>query len=148
MIEVSAEIDIVAAPADVAAVMFDPARERDWLPGITSVELLDPALVAGARVRHEARVMNREVRFTTEVETIHFPHLLVLRVLEGGVTGQVRYEIHRSGSGCRVRVRGAADPGGLLGRLPAGLVSAPARAMLDESLRRLKEAVEAGSPVA
>ena len=29
-------IQIAAAPADVAAVMFDPAREREWMTSVTS----------------------------------------------------------------------------------------------------------------
>ena len=82
-VDVTVEIDIGAAPADVAAVMFDPEREPQWMTAVTSVELIDKALAPGARVRRKASVLGRDVGWTTEVERVHFPHLLVLRVTEG-----------------------------------------------------------------
>jgi hypothetical protein len=67
-IEVSADIEIAAAPADVAAVMFDPARESEWLQAVKGVELIDSALAPGARVRHIASFMGKEISWTTTVE--------------------------------------------------------------------------------
>ena len=49
-IDVSAEIDITASPADIAGVMFDPNREPEWMKAVAGVELIDPALERGARV--------------------------------------------------------------------------------------------------
>ena len=47
-VDVSSEIDILAAPADIAAVMFDPEREPEWMSAVTKVELVERALAAGA----------------------------------------------------------------------------------------------------
>ena len=48
-IDVAADIEIAAAPADIAAVMFDPAREPEWIGTVTGVTVIDPALAVGAR---------------------------------------------------------------------------------------------------
>jgi hypothetical protein len=79
-VDIAVETEIAASPADVAAVMFDPQREPEWMSVITSVEILDPALQPGARVRHTASVMGKEFGWTTQVEAVHFPHVLSLRL--------------------------------------------------------------------
>jgi uncharacterized protein YndB with AHSA1/START domain len=103
-VDVTVEIDIGAAPADVAAVMFDPEREPQWMTAVTSVELIDKALAPGARVRRKASVLGKDVGWTTEVERVHFPHLLVLRVTEGPFTGTIKYEIQRGPGGSHVTI--------------------------------------------
>jgi carbon monoxide dehydrogenase subunit G len=141
-IDVAAEIEIAADPADIAAVMFDPARAADWVSAVTSVEVIDPALVRGARVRHRGRVLDRDVTWMTEVEAVHFPHVLALRLGGGPLEGTVRYEIQRSGGGSRVRVRSVGDPGPALAGVPALLMSGPLRSALQADLTRLKTLVE------
>ncbi len=137
-IEIAGEIDIEAAPADIAGVMFDPQREPEWIKVVTGVELIDPALQPGARVRRTGNVLGRSIDWTTEVERVAFPHVLALKVIDGPFRGTVRYEIQRSGSGSRVRVRnvGEAD-------IPAVLVTGPLEAALAADLERLKALVEA-----
>jgi hypothetical protein len=139
-IDVSAEIDIQAAPADIAGVMFDPQREPEWIEVITGVELIDPELAPGARVRRVASLFGQTLTWTTEVERVQFPHLLSLRVVEGPFHGTTRYDIQRSGAGSRVRVRHAGD----LGQwpVPAAAVSAPLKAAMDSDLAHLKAIVE------
>lgn len=140
-IEVNVETEIAAAPADIAAVMFDAAREPEWLSTVKSVEVIDPALQPGARVRHTSNVMGREIIWTSVVETVHFPHVLALRVDEGRVSGMLAFNIQRSDGGSRVRIqtRGeAAD----LGFLPVALIEGPIRSALTKDLARLKEIVE------
>ena len=94
-VDVSAEIDIAAAPADVAAVLFDPAREPEWMPAVKSVEVIDPALQPGARVKRTAAIMGRSLVWTTAVESVHFPHVLTLRVIEGPFTGVIAYNVKK-----------------------------------------------------
>jgi carbon monoxide dehydrogenase subunit G len=143
-INVSAEVDINAAPADIAAVMFDPAREGEWVSVVTGVEMLDKALKPGARVRHSANVAGQTVSVVTVVETVHFPHVLALRIAEGSVEGGIRFDIQRSGSGSRVRVRGTVEPGGALGFIPPSMIEGPATSMVQQDLTRLKAIVERG----
>ena len=141
-VDVAADIESAADPADIAAVMFDPARESEWMAAVTGVEILDPALVAGARVRHSGRVMSQDFTWMTVVETVHFPHVLSLRVSDGPLVGTMRYEIQRSGSGSRVRVRNVGEPGAALSFVPASMVAGPLRAAMAADLERLKSIVE------
>jgi uncharacterized membrane protein len=140
-IDVSAEIDIAAAPADVAGVMFDPAREPEWMKAVTGVEMVDPALEPGARVRRTGSFLGQTFGWTTEVEAVHFPHVLVLRIVDGPITGTVRYDIQRAATGSHVRVRGAGEAA-MLKFLPSAMVSGPVRSALGEDLARLKAIVE------
>jgi hypothetical protein len=140
MIDVVAEIDIAAAPADVAGVMFDAQREPEWIRAVKGVELVDPALVAGARVRRTGTFAGREFSWVTTVEAVHFPHVLALRLSEGPFTGTVRYDIQRAGAGSRVRIRNAGEAAGLA--FPAAMITGPMKAALDGDLQRLKVIVE------
>ena len=140
-VDVAVEIDIAAAPADVAGVMFDPQRDPEWIKAVTAVELIDPALEPGARVRRTGQFLGKEFGWTTEVETVHFPHLLTLRIVEGPFVGLVRYDIQRSGNGSRVRIRNVGEPGKQT-FLPAALVTGPLRSALSADLERLKAIVE------
>jgi hypothetical protein len=139
-IDVSAEIDIDAAPADIAGVMFDPQREPEWISVITGVELLDPELAPGARVRRTGSVLGRSVGWTTEVERVHFPHLLILKVVDAPFRASTRFEVQRSGTGSRVRVRGVGDADTL--PVPAAFVEGPLKSALAAGLARLKTLVE------
>ena len=141
-IDVSAEIEIAANPADIAAIMFDPAREKDWLQAVREVELIDPALAPGAKVRHRGTILGHDVSWLSEVEAVHFPHVLTLRISDGPFVGTVRYEIQRSSAGSRARVRSVGTPTALEG-LPAVLVEGPMRSAMAADLARLKALVEA-----
>ena len=143
-IDISAEIDIDAAPADVAAVMFDPQQEPQWVHVVTGVELIDAALKPGARVKRLGSFLGREFSWQTEVEAVHFPHVLTMRIAEGPFVGTVRYDIQRSEGGSRVRIRGAGEAASL--PVPAALVSGPIRAALTQDLQRLKKLVEEQKP--
>ena len=141
-VDVTVETEIAASPTDVAAVMFDPQREPEWMSAVQRVEVVDPALQPGARVRRTASFMGREVGWTTEVEAVHFPHVLRLRIAEGPFTGTVSYQIQRSaagGSAVRVRNEGEAST---LASLFSGLIESRLRAMMSDDLARLKSLVE------
>ena len=141
-LDLTADTEIAASPADIAAVMFDPAREPEWVSTVTAVEIVDPALQPGARVRRTGRVLGQEVSWTTTVDAVHFPHVLSLRVSDGPFSGVVSYGIQRSpgGSAVSIRVRGdAAGPAIIL----AEMIESPMRAALTADLERLKGLVEA-----
>jgi uncharacterized membrane protein len=141
MIDVSVETEIDAAPADVAAVMFDPEREPQWMSAVTGVELVDAALAPGARVTHRGRFLGQDLSWSTQVEAVHFPHVLQLRITEGPITGTVRYDIQRGATGSRVRIRNVGEPTAA-GFLPAALLAAPLKSALTADLERLKQLVE------
>lgn len=142
-VDVTVETEIAAAPADVAAVMFDPQRETEWIAAVKSVEIIDPALQPGARVKRTGSLMGAEFGWTTEVETVHFPHVLTLRITDGPFTGTVSYQIQRSATGSSVRVRNKGEST-KLGFLPASMIEGPMRSAMNADLARLKAVVEAG----
>lgn len=142
-VDVTVETEIGAAPADVAAVMFDPQREPEWMKAVTGVELIDAALAPGARVRRRASVLGKDVDWTTEVERVMFPHLLVLRVTDGPFTGTIKYEIQRSAGGSHVTIHNVGQPIGP-SFIPAAMIAAPMKTALTADLGRLKALVESG----
>jgi hypothetical protein len=140
-VDVSAEIEIAAAPADVAAVLFDPVREPEWMKVVKSVSVIDPALQPGARVRRTAMFMGHEIAWVTEVETVHFPHVLNLKVAEGPFVGTINYQIQRSAGGSHVRIRNRGESSAL-SFLPASIIETPLKASMEADLGRLKAIVE------
>ena len=140
-VDVTAETEIAASPADVAAVMFDPQREPEWMTAVKTVEIIDAALQPGARVRRSASFLGQEVGWTTEVEAVHFPHVLRLKIAEGPFTGTVSYQIQRGGIGSVVRVHNQGETS-KLGFLPSSLIEGPMRSAMNADLARLKAIVE------
>lgn len=140
-VDVTADTEIAAAPADVAAVMFDPQREPEWMSAVRKVEVIDAALQPGARVRRTASFMGRDIGWTTEVEAVHFPHLLRLRIADGPFTGVVTYQIQRSGGGSTVRIHNKGETT-KLGFLPSAVIEGSMRSALNADLARLKAIVE------
>ena len=140
-IDISAEVEIAASPADIAGVMFDPERDPDWVKAVAVVELMDPALEPGARVRRVGAFLGQQLEWTTQVEAVHFPHVLALRVIDGPFAGTVRYDIQRSAGGSRVRIRSVGDVTRPV-LAPAALIAGPMKAAMSADLERLKGLVE------
>ncbi len=142
--DVSEAVEIAAAPADIAAVMFDPAREPEWMTSVGLVEVVDNALRPGARVRHTGRLFGQPVTWTTTVEAVHFPHVLTLRVSDGPFTGIVNYQIQRSPGGSTARIQNRGDGGAIGGGAggDAAALEEPIREILRADLARLKTLVE------
>jgi hypothetical protein len=141
MIDIRAEIDIAASPATIAGVMFDPQRYPEWMKAVQRVEVLDPALAPGARVKHHGSFMGKAIDWTTQVETVHFPHVLVLNVIDGPVVGTIRIGIQRHGEGSRVQSH---STGKLKGMpfVPESMVAGPAKTAAQADLERLKALIE------
>ena len=119
--DIAQDIQIAAAPADVAAVMFDPARDTEWMTSVTSSHPRSAGITVGAQVERSSLVAGQPIPWSTEVAGFHFPHVLRLRIA-GGQTGAVHYEIQRAGTGSVARVRAASEVdlfGFDLGRLKA-----------------------------
>jgi hypothetical protein len=144
-VNVTAETEIAAEPTDVASVMFDPQREPEWIEAIKSVELIDAALQPGARVKRTGRFVGYEFGWMTVVETVHFPHRLVLRIVDAPISGTVTYDIQRSNGGSVVRIntQGQTTKWGFV---PASMIEGPMRKALLADLARLKQIVEGVRP--
>ena len=140
-VDVSVEIAINADPADIAAVMFNPHRDSEWMKAVRKSEPLDESIAIGARVKRSGSFLGQEIQWTTEVATIHFPHRLVLKIADGPFVGTVTYDIQRSGDGSVARIRNVGSPT-KFGFLPAAMIEAPMRSALNADLERLKQIVE------
>jgi hypothetical protein len=104
--EVSREILINGAPADIAGVMFDPARETEWMTAVSSSVPQSRGITVGAEVKRTSKVGGTDVDWSTSVEAFHFPHVLRLVIPSGGY---VKYEVQRHGTGSVARVRATSD---------------------------------------
>lgn len=141
MIDVSAEIEIAASPAAIAGVMFDPQRNAEWMKVVNRVEVLDPALAPGARVRYHADFMGKSLSWLTTVAAVHFPHVLELTISDGPFVGTSRVGIQRSGDGSRVQVRSTGELQGM-SFIPDAMIAGPMKSTLQEDLGRLKALIE------
>ena len=106
--DITEDIQIAAAPADVAAVMFDPARDKEWMTSVTSSQPRTAGITVGAEVERLSLVAGQQIPWSTQVSGFHFPHVLRLTIA-GGQTGAVHYEIQRAGAGSVARVRAASE---------------------------------------
>ena len=107
-IELSKEILINGAPADIAGVMFDPAREPEWMTAVSVSKAATPGITVGAQVRRTSKVGGADVEWSTAVEAFHFPHVLRLTI-GGGKSGVIKYEVQRHGTGSVARIRATSD---------------------------------------
>jgi hypothetical protein len=106
--EFANHILIAGDPADTAGVMFDPARETQWMKAVTSSVPQTAGIQPGAEVKRTSAVDGADVPWTTVVERFHFPHILRLTI-GGGASGYIRYEVQRSGGGTVATVRASCE---------------------------------------
>jgi uncharacterized protein YndB with AHSA1/START domain len=105
--DVTATRTIAASPAQVAAVMFDPTRDPEWIGGAKSVEPLsrNPTAI-GARVRRNGGFMGKKFSWETEVLGYEPDRFLDMRFAEGPMKGGgVTYRIEPEARGSRVSIR-------------------------------------------
>jgi uncharacterized protein YndB with AHSA1/START domain len=91
---------IHAAPADVAAIMFDPALEKEWITNATKVEVLTPGpLGLGARISREGGFMGRTYAWVWEVTAFDPGRLIEMTFVEGPAQGAVTFEVSPTAGG-------------------------------------------------
>jgi len=106
--EYSKDILISGAPADTAGVMFDPARETEWMTCVTASVPQTAGIQRGAEVKRTSTVDGAEVAWSTVVEQFHFPHVLKLKI-SGSQSGYIYYEVQRYAGGTIAKVRAESD---------------------------------------
>jgi uncharacterized protein YndB with AHSA1/START domain len=107
MVDVTASRFISAPPGQVAAVMFDPRRDPEWIGGAKFVDPPqgDPTKV-GAKVTRYGGFMGRKFSWQTEVQGFEPDHLLHMSFVAGPMKGgTVTYRIEPDGAGSRVSIR-------------------------------------------
>jgi uncharacterized protein YndB with AHSA1/START domain len=105
--DVTAHRQIAAAPEQVAAVMFDPRRDPEWIGGADAVEPPkgDPTKV-GARTTRHGGFMGRKFSWQTEVVEHRPARLLGMKFVAGPMKGgEVTYQIEPESGGANVSIR-------------------------------------------
>lgn len=106
--EFAKDILIGGTPADTAGILFDPARDHEWMRAVRSSVPQTPGIQPGAEVKRTSTVGGVDVAWTTVVEQFHFPHVLRLTI-GGGASGYLRYEVQRYGGGTVASVRASSE---------------------------------------
>jgi carbon monoxide dehydrogenase subunit G len=105
--DITASRSIAARPGQVAAVMFDPRHDPEWIGGANSVDppAGDPRKI-GARVTRNGGFMGRKFSWTTEVAGFEPDRQLHMNFVDGPMKGGfVTYRIDPDGPGSRVSIR-------------------------------------------
>jgi len=95
------EHTIHAAPEAVARVMFDPAREGEWMAKAGEAEQLTPGpLGVGTQVRHKAGVHGWPINFVTEVKSYEPDRRLEMAVVgPASRGGEIIYQVAPTAGG-------------------------------------------------
>jgi hypothetical protein len=146
-IDVTAQVDISAAPDAVAGVQFDPARDPEWIGGVDRIELVtEPPIREGSQVRRFGGFMGRPIRWLMRVEALDPARHLGMHALESPFPMDVDYGLEPIDGGRRtrasIRVRG--DAVGMYGAMPGPLMGWMVRRSVQGDLKRLKKIVEQG----
>ncbi len=132
----------IARPADqVAAYMFDPSHDPEWITGIVQVEPPAEPVGVGTETHRLAKFMGRRIDYVLKVVE-HIPNrLLVMESVRAPFPMGVTYGVEPVGSGSRVSLR-VTGGYGLLMRVAQPIISRQIRRNLQADLRHLRERVE------
>ena len=115
--DVTATRIFASPPERIAALMFDPRRDPEWIGGAKSVDPPsgDPTAV-GARVTLHGGFMGRKFSWQTEVVEFEPHRLLRMKFVAGPMKGGgVTYRIEPAPGGSRVSVRNTGPGPQLMG---------------------------------
>jgi hypothetical protein len=141
----TAEIEIERSAKDVAAYMFDPANDPEWISGVNAAEPLDGVpLAVGSKVRRRASFLGRRIDYVMEIVELAPERRMAMHAVEAPMPMDVSYEVEprRERSVARVRVQG--DASGLY-RIASPLMSAQVSRSIGKDVRELKRILESRS---
>lgn len=140
--DVQVEAHVARAPEDVAAYMFDPRHDPEWISGIEHVDPPEAPLGVGTETHRLARFMGRRIDYVLRVIE-HVPNrLLVMESVQAPFPMGVTYAVQPDTSGSRVRLR-VTGGYGLLMRLAQPIVRRQIQRSLEADLRHLRGRLEA-----
>ena len=142
--DVRVEAHIARSPEDVAAYMFDPHHDPDWISGIEQVDPPATPVGVGTETHRLARFMGRRIDYVLRVVQ-HVPErLLVMESVQAPFPMGVTYGVEPDGSGSRVSLR-VTGGYGLLMRMAQPIVSRQIKGSLEADLRHLRGRLEANA---
>lgn len=135
--DVHVEATVARSPDEVAAYMFDPSHDPEWITGIEQVDPPTAPVALGTETHRLARFMGRRIDYVLKVVE-HVPdRLLVMQSVRAPFPMGVTYGVEPDGSGSRVSLR-VTGGYGLLMRLAQPIFSRQIRRSLQADLRRLR----------
>jgi hypothetical protein len=141
MVDVTVSQAVSAAPERVAAVLFDPLRDPEWIGGAKKAEVLTPDMPYGAgyRVRRTGGFLGRTFSWITEIAEYEPNRLTRMKYTAGPFQGGVDYSISPADGGSTVTIRnyGAAS-------FSFPFIGTMMRMSVAGDLQRLKRIVETG----
>jgi uncharacterized protein YndB with AHSA1/START domain len=142
-VDVTVETVIARPPERVAAVMLDPAHDREWIKALTSAKVLTGGPVGvGTQVERVAAFLGRRMVYVNEIVEYEPPRLLEMRSIKAPFAMTVTYEIEPAdGESSVVRIHTGGDASGFYA-LATPLLSLAVKAGVARDLRVLKALVE------
>jgi hypothetical protein len=141
MVDVTVSQKIDAAPERVAAVLFDPSCDAEWIGGAKKAEILTAELPYGPgyRVRRTGAFLGKRFSWVTEIAEYEPNRLTRMKHVAGPFEGGVDYTVAPSDRGSLVTIRnyGAAS-------FSFPFMATMMRMSVASDLRRLKRIVETG----
>lgn len=140
--DIHVEAHVARSPERVAAYMFDPHHDPEWITGIVHVDPPTGPVGVGTETHRLARFMGRRIDYILRVVQ-HVPdRLLVMESVQAPFPMGVTYGVEPDGSGSRVSLR-VSGGYGLLMRLAQPIASRQIRRSLEADLRHLRGRLEA-----
>jgi uncharacterized protein YndB with AHSA1/START domain len=142
VIRFTTEVEIDRPPDAVFAYISDPAKLGEW-QGAAEVEQLTPGPVGvGTRFREVHKVAGRANEQVTEVSGYERPRVFAIKVVEGPVPLDGRWELQPRNGGTRVTLTATGEGPRML-RFADPLLARLFKARFAASHKKLKRALEA-----
>ena len=139
--DVRVEARVARTPQDVAAYMFDPHHDPEWITGIEHVDPPAASVGVGTETHRLARFLGRRIDYVLRVKEYIPDRLLIMESVRAPFPMGVTYGIEPDRSGSRVSLR-VTGGYGLLMRLAQPIVSRQIKQSLEADLRRLRGRLE------
>jgi hypothetical protein len=142
-VDTAAAITVDRRRDAVAAYLWDPANDQEWIGGLRSARLVTPAPVSvGSRVQRVASFLGRRVEYLNEITELT-PDRLAMRSVRAPFPMRITYQLRDAGDGAtEVAVRVEGDTGRFYALAGPFLARAVHRSV-SRDLRTLKRVLEA-----
>lgn len=141
MVNVTVRQHIAATPERIAAVMFDPARDPEWIGGAKRATVLGPLPYGvGTRVKRDGAFLGRTFSWTTEMTEFEPGRLARMKQVAGPFKGGVDYSVAPAAGGSEVTIRNYGEASFWF-----PFMATMMRASVGADLKRLKRIVEANA---
>lgn len=142
-LDVRVDAHVARSPDDVAAYMFDPRHDTEWITGIVRVDPPAGSLRVGTEIHRLAKFMGRQIDYVLRVVEYVPDRVVAMESVRAPFPMGVTYSVEPDASGSRVGLR-VTGGYGLIMRLAQPLVSRQIRRSLEADLGRLRGRLELG----